>query len=199
MIDLECPGCGASLSIPSGLAGATDVCPECGQTVVVPRSRRIQRVVRAALPLLRAHWKFYSLGTGVLVFALFLWPTPYYYRTEGGDLTRINRITQSVRYRKYDRWVSAPDLRDITFKPGNWSDGGLSYRLQNRTARPLGQITVAFYVRQGDQVERVAVVNDWCHPTVLPGLWYTGTLHPGDPRGGMEWWCELTRAWWADD
>lgn len=49
MIDLHCPKCGESMSVPSSLAGQAEPCPQCGHEVAVPVESPAPPVTAAAM------------------------------------------------------------------------------------------------------------------------------------------------------
>lgn len=61
--------------------------------------------MRAVIRFVANHWKFLSIFAAAILFALFLWPTMYTYRSfaSGRRLLRINRITQTVSDYDYTR------------------------------------------------------------------------------------------------
>ncbi len=54
----------------------------------------------------RKRWKVYAVVIPTFLFALFVWPTLYTFRSERGTLMRINRITQSVDFLSTTGWHS---------------------------------------------------------------------------------------------
>jgi hypothetical protein len=74
---------------------------------------------------LRSWWKFLTVSVLVVLFAFFVWPTLYIYRSEKDvtglargrtELLRINRLTQDVAFLYDGRWVSLREQAQFTAK-----------------------------------------------------------------------------------
>jgi len=73
-------------------------------------------VVGSALRRVAPHarnWWYLYLTPLILLLFLFLWlvwPTPYSYRKDGDSVTRVNRVTQGVRFLYEGEWLIAQDV-----------------------------------------------------------------------------------------
>lgn len=86
-INFNCPHCSRSLAVDMASAGTTVVCPQCGQTILVPQ------LARTAQPSRGRGWWLVFLGVFailLLVTGLLLWPGP------GQKQTHENPGTTSV-------------------------------------------------------------------------------------------------------
>jgi len=105
-----CPACGNRLKLAVEHLGQVGECPHCGRRVrPAPLPARtggrigpIPLSVGAARAMLarRFSWKKAALAAGAILFAWFVWPTPYRYEPWKGELLRMNRFTGQIQLLK---------------------------------------------------------------------------------------------------